>query len=138
MPPIFVKALVFLLLSSFWCQAFGQELLDQLSSQLTTARSSPQVEPIGCPRVMDALVGVSSDAVLSKLGKPDMSEIGRDSTGEYVVAQYIFANSRANWLGIGVSAGGYSAITPLGDMFSVVQFHYGAQNKVIRAFCYDR
>jgi hypothetical protein len=87
---------------------------------------------------MDVLLGVPSDTVVSKLGKPDLSEIGHDSTGEFVVDQYVFANSKTKWLGIGVSAGGYSAITPLSDMFSVVQFHYGPQSKVIRAFCYER
>ena len=134
----FAKALVFFLMSSCCGQVFGHELLDQLFGQLKATKSNSQVGTISCPAAMDVLVGISNDAVVSKLGKPDLSEAGYDSTGEYLVDQYIFANSKATWLGIGVSAGDYTAITPMGDMFSVVQFHYDAQNRVIRVFCYER
>ncbi|MBD9437655.1 hypothetical protein IB223_16280 [Pseudoxanthomonas sp. PXM03] len=138
MHPIFIKALVALLFSSCCGEVFGQELLDQLSDQLKAARSNLRVEPIKCPARMDVLVGAPGGVVVSKLGKPDLSEVGRHSDGEFIVDQYIFANSKATWLGTGVSVGGYSAITPLGDVFTVVQFHYGANHKVVRAFCYER
>nr|AAL24542.1 orf87EGC147 [uncultured bacterium] len=85
MHPIFIKAMVFLLLSSCCREVFGQELLDQLSVQLNAARSILRVEPIRCTVAMDALVGVPGDVVVSKLSRPDLSEVGHDSDGEFIV-----------------------------------------------------
>ncbi|WP_152560440.1 hypothetical protein [Arenimonas donghaensis] len=113
--------------------------LDELAVQLKAAKSSVSVAITLCPRSMDPFVGLAKGVVIPKLGAPDLDELGADTDGhEITVHQYLFANPDAGWIGIKVSAGGWTAVQPMGEPFTVVQFHYNRAGKIIAARCWDR
>jgi len=117
--------------------ASGQckDLLALAATNLTAARSSPTIGSVKCPANLDSLVGMAAEVVVSKLGRPDLIEVGRGEHGQILsVQKYIFANSSATWTDIGVSVGGWSVVAPVGKPFTVMYFFYnkGSQIELVR------
>jgi hypothetical protein len=129
-----LSAAIFLILvnAPVWCQ----DLLTLVATNLRSARSSPAIVSVKCPTNLGALTGISVNFVVSKLGRSDLNETGKDEHGQTLsIQRYIFANSSAKWFDFGVSAGGWSLAMPLGDPFTVMYFVYNKDGQLIRASC---
>jgi hypothetical protein len=138
MKSLVVKLSTAVLLISFSVSAHCKDLLASVATNLRSARSSPTIGSVKCPANLDSLAGLPSKAVVSKLGRADVDEIGTDEHGQALsVQQYIFANSSAKWIRIGVSVGGWSVVTPLGTPFTVMIFTYNKSGQLLRAQCYE-
>ncbi|MBB1062167.1 hypothetical protein [Marilutibacter spongiae] len=117
----------------------AEKLLGDLAVELAAARASESIALVKCPASIDPLVGLTEDAVHSRLGAPDLDQPGTGFDGEDVkVRQYLFAPPHAGWIGMAVSAGGYTAVAPFGEPFTVLRLYYDLSGKMLAARCYDR
>jgi hypothetical protein len=113
-------------------------LLHRLSLLLEQSRKTGEVQQFECPESTDSLVGLLRSQILSVLKSPNLSQDSSDAEYEEIkVDQYFFAPASAQWVGLSVPTGEYSAVAPLGEFFVVLQLHYDSGGKVVRARCYD-
>ena len=117
----------------------AEKLLGNLAVELAAARASESIALVKCPASIVPLVGLTEDVVRSRLGAPDLDQPGTGFDGEEVkVQQYLFAPPHAGWIGMAVSAGGYTAVVPFGEPFTVLRLYYDPSGKLLAARCYDR
>ena len=113
-------------------------LLQRLAVLLVQSRSPGEVQQIKCPDSTDSLIGLPRSQVLGALKSPNLSQDSSDAEYEAIkVDQYFFAPASAQWVGLSVPTGEYSAVAPIGEFFVVLQLHYDSGAEVVRAYCYD-
>ena len=118
--------------------AAPDSLLQRLSLLLEQSRNAGEVQQFKCPDSTVSLIGLPRGQVLSVLKSPNLSQDSSDAEYEAIkVDQYFFAPASAQWVGLSVPTGEYSAVAPLGEFFLVLQLHYDSAGKVVRARCYD-